>query len=424
MPEIRPIRPWRYSDELKEEIEDLTSPLFDVVSQKQRERLYQNELNSIHLSVPNGDDPFQNAKRIFEKWKNENILIKDPLPGIYVYYQYFSLQGSDKEYCRKGFICNIKAHFWEENKILRHENTIPDAVNDRIHLLETTQLNVSPTHGLYKDDEFLLEKYMDESMLSPIYETEDYQGVRDVLSVIQDKEVIDYFLNTVKGRNIILADGHHRYESSLAYRKKMMEANPDHTGDEEYNFHLIYLTNSSSDDIKILPTHRVIKGLENFDEDVILKKCEEFFTIKELADPFDINQIIAGKKHAFGLIFKDRYFKLRLKENIVDSMHWKFPDVIKHLDLTVLHYFFIQEVLGIPGKIQRNDKHLIFERNFSNCLEMVHDDVAQMALITNEIKMDEILNVCISGYTMPQKSTYFYPKAICGFLFNSIAEED
>lgn len=422
MPEIKPIRAWRYSDEYKKNIEELTSPLFDVVSEKQREKLYQNPLNSIHLSVPKGDNPFLDAKKTFNEWIDRGIIEKDPLPGIYVYYQYFSLPGSDKEYCRKGFICNIKAHYWEENKILRHENTIPKAVNDRIQLLETTKLNVSPTHGLYQDDDFILEKYMDESMKNPIYETEDYQGVKDVLSVIHDYEIIEKFQNTIKGRPIILADGHHRYESSLAYRKKLEEENPNSNGSESYNYHLIYLTNSSSDHLRVLPTHRIIKGLEHFSKDEILKKLDEYFTIRELEDPYSINEIIVGKKHAFGLIFKDSYFKIRLKEGLADGIEWKFPDIVKQLDLTVLHYYFIEKVLGIKGKNQRADDHLEFERNFSTCLSKVMNSEAQIALITNEIKMDDIYEVCYSGFTMPQKSTYFYPKAICGFLFHSLED--
>ena len=424
MPEIQPLKAWRYNKELAKQMDELTSPLFDVVSEKQRDKLYQNEYNSIHLSVPKGEDPFESAFKAFNKWKNEGSIIKDPIPAIYVYYQYFSVPGSVHEMCRKGFICNIKAHFWEEEEILRHENTIPDAVNDRIQLLDKTQLNVSPTHGLYQDDDFILEKYMDESMKYPIYETEDYQGVRDVLSMIHDKEVIKEFVDTIKRKQIILADGHHRYESSLVYRKRQLDSNPESTGNEAFNFHLMYLTNSSSDDLRILPTHRLIKGLEDFKPENILEDLKEYFTVRELEDPFDINQIILGKKFAFGLIFKNAYYKIRLKEHLEETITWNFPDVVKQLDLTVMHYFFIEKVLNIKGKLQRSDKHLEFERNFSTCLSKVHDDEAQIALITNEIKMKEILDVCHSGYTMPQKSTYFYPKAICGFLFSSIAEDN
>ncbi|GAB3814387.1 hypothetical protein GCM10028895_07450 [Pontibacter rugosus] len=138
--------------------------------------MYHHPYSSIHLSVPRGQQPAINAANMLQEWKEQGLLLQDQLPGIYVYYQYFRLPNSDKDYVRKGFICNIKAYDWHENILLRHENTIPSAVNDRIELLEHTALNSSPTHGLYTDTSFILEPYMDESIRTPIYETEDYQG--------------------------------------------------------------------------------------------------------------------------------------------------------------------------------------------------------------------------------------------------------
>jgi len=252
MAEIQPFRAWRYSRRYNESIESLTSPLFDVVSEKQRENLYQNPLNSIHLSVPVGDEPSTEAARILSRWKSDDTLVRDPLPAIYVYYQYFSLPGSKDTYCRKGFICNIRAYDWSEKVLLRHENTIPAAVNDRVDILDSTKLNVSATHGLYTDPSFALEGYMDECMQSPVYDVEDYQGVRDMLGIIQDRNVIQKFVTLLQDKQVILADGHHRYEGSLIYRKKRQEANPDHNGTEGYNFHMMYLTNTEADDLRIL----------------------------------------------------------------------------------------------------------------------------------------------------------------------------
>src|SRR5687768_9215850 len=110
MAEILPIRPWRYHSNLSKKIEDLTAPLFDVVSEKQRRSLYQNPYNSIHLSVPQPPDPADRAARILEEWKKNSVLVQDPIPAIYVYYQHFKIAGDPKSYCRKGFICHIRAY--------------------------------------------------------------------------------------------------------------------------------------------------------------------------------------------------------------------------------------------------------------------------------------------------------------------------
>ncbi|MES2731837.1 MAG: DUF1015 domain-containing protein [Bacteroidota bacterium] len=422
MAEIKPIRAWRYNRELSQNIEQLTSPLFDVVSDRQRETLYKNPYNSIHLSVPlhaNGE-----VQKLLNRWKYENVIEQDQLPGIYVYYQYFSLTGSPAAYVRKGFICHIKAYHWDEKVVLRHENTMPGSVNDRTELLEKTLLNASPTHGLYTDTAFELESYMDESILSPLYETEDYQGVREVLSVIHDAEVIRKFMASLADKAIILADGHHRYEASLAYRRQETAKNPHHTGQEAYNYHLMYLTNTEAHDLQILPTHRLVQNLPAFDAAAFLQKLSTYFTIQEVENPYDVAEIIAGKKWAFGLLLPESAYKLRLKPEVFPTISWKFPPEVKDLDLTVLHYFALYCTLGIAGKDQRSDEHLRYSRNFTECITQVRQGQAQCAFVTNAVSMEEIKQVCASGYTLPPKSTYFYPKVICGFLFSSIQPDE
>jgi uncharacterized protein (DUF1015 family) len=424
MAEIHPVRAWRYRPEYAAHIDDLAAPLFDVVSDKQRQALYQNPLNSIHLSVPEPPEPAQRAARLLAQWKTDRVILQDKLPAIYVYYQYFKLAGSVQEYCRKGFIAHIRAYDWEENVVLRHENTIPKAVNDRIELLARTQLHVSPTHGLFTDDQFTLETYMDEAITRPIYETDDYQGVRDVLAVIHDARIIQKFCDHLASRTIILADGHHRYESSLAYKHEQMKNNPLHTGNEGYNFHLMYFTNTEAGDLRILPTHRIIKSLPGFQEKEVLDRLQTDFIVKPVDTADTLDEVIRGKRWSFGLMFRDNAYAARLKPESLPSMKWPFPEVVKQLDLTVMHYFILEKVLGIAGKEQRTSEHIDFDRSFSDCLQKVIKEEAQMAIITNEISIEEVKSICHSGYTMPQKSTYFFPKVICGFIFTSIQEEE
>jgi uncharacterized protein (DUF1015 family) len=425
MAEIRPFRAWRYNERLSRQIGELTSPLFDVVSEKQLRHLYQNPLNSIHLSVPMGGAlAADNAANTLSSWKAQGIIEQDPLPAIYVYYQYFKVAGSPRSYCRKGFICNIRVYDWDDNVIQRHENTMPKSVNDRIEILAKTQLNVSPTHGLYTDQTFALEKEMDEAITQPILETEDYQGVRDVLAVIHNRHVILKFAEVIKGKKIILADGHHRYEGSLVHKRKSMAANPAHTGEEGYNFHMMYLTNTVSGDFQILPTHRLVDGFPGFSEQRVVDKLKEDFVVTRVEDTDTLNEVIAGKPWTFGILFAETAYKVTLRPESFSKMTWHFPEAVRKLDLTVMHYFIIEKVLGIPGKDQRTSEHVSFDRSFSDCLAKVIRGEAQMAIITQEVTMEEILAVCGSGYTMPQKSTYFYPKAICGFLFGSILQDE
>ena len=420
MAEIKPFRAWRYNSNLTNRIGELTSPLFDVASEKHKAELYGNPYNSIHISIPSGDRPAEKAARILHQWKTEGCLLKDQHPGIYVYYQYFKIPGDPKEYCRKGFICKIRIYDWNDNIILRHENTMPDSVCGQIDLLAATRLNASPTHALYTDETFNLEKHMDECMRDPICETDDYQGTRDVLGIIRDPHTIAAFVDLMSAKQVILADGHHRYAGSLAYMKQQMVSNPAHTGAEPYNYHLTWLTNTESEDLKILPTHRLIKNVDNFDKIHFLEKLAEHFIVKPISNPEDVHEVIAGKKWTFGLMFRENTYQIRLKPDSFGSMRWNFPDEIKRLDLTVLHYFIIQEILGIKGEEQSQTNCIDYERSFAACWAKVITGEAQLALITNELSINDVKKVCVSGCTLPQKSTYFWPKAVCGFVFSSI----
>ncbi|MFY0598687.1 MAG: DUF1015 domain-containing protein [Cyclobacteriaceae bacterium] len=424
MAEIKPIRPWRYNTQKGLEISNLSAPLFDVVSDEQRENLYSDPFNSIHLSVPKGENPSLSASKTLDKWKKEGMILQDNLPAIYVYYQYFSLSGSPKEYCRKGFICNIKIHEWHEKVILRHESTMPFSVKDRLSILEKTELNVSPTHGLYTDAQKEIESYLDESIKSPLYETEDYQGVRDVMSVIHDSTIIQRIQQIILDKQIILADGHHRYESSLIHMQERRSSNPLHNGNEGYNYHLMYFTNTESEDLRILPTHRLVKNVENFSKEDLLHSLSEYFDVKQIENVSDINEIIQGKKWTFGLLAENQAYRISLKKDKFDTISWNFPDQIKQLDLTVMHYFVFEKILNIKGKKQTESNNISFERNFAKCVSQVITGKEQFALITKDISIEDVKQTCYSGYTMPQKSTYFYPKVISGFLFSSIKEDE
>lgn len=422
MAEILPLKAWRYADALTPKIEELTAPLFDVVSARQRQLLYENPLNSIHLSVPQGDDPAQKALETLNKWKSEGIIHQDSQPGIYVYYQYFRLPGEHDERCRKGFIAQIKAYDWSDQIILRHENTIVSAVNDRIDLLKITQIQASPTHGLYEDPNEQLEKYMDDAITNPMYELEDYQGVREVMAVIRDPEIIRHFLSVLKDKQVILADGHHRLEGAIEYRKSMRGELPGMQW-KGFDYHLMYLTNTSGNHLKILPTHRLFYGLE-IAQASFLEKIRDWFEVKKFADPEELGAYAFHKPHTFGLVMGEQSYTLHLKSDKIDQINLHLPESIRKLDLVVLHEVLFARIINIPVADQRNSDQIVYERNFSKCIHEVRSGRASFAVITRELEMEQILEVCRSGEVMPQKSTYFYPKALGGLLFASIKQDE
>lgn len=422
MAEILPLKAWRYSLELSPTIEQLTSPLFDVVSARQRELLYENPINSIHLAVPKGDQPHIEASEILQKWKSEGVIIQDNEPAIYVYYQYFRLPGEKIERCRKGFIAQIKAYDWDEEVIFHHENTILSSVNDRMELLGATEIQASPTHGLYEDPQEQLEGYMDEAIQNPLYELEDYQGVREVLAMITETEVIRKFVEVLKDKSVILADGHHRLQGAISYRKSMQGKLPDRQW-KGYDYHLMYLTNTMGNHLKILPTHRLFYGLE-MSADELLLKLGDWFDVKTIADPTDFEAYVFHKVHTFGLLIGEESYLLQFKESRFSEINTQLPESIRKLDLAVLHEVLFDRLLAISLEEQRKSDQIVYERNFSRCIQEVRSGKASFAIITREVELAQVMEVCKSGEVMPQKSTYFYPKALSGLLFASIKQEE
>jgi uncharacterized protein (DUF1015 family) len=367
------------------------------------------------------------AQRLAE-WQAAGVLRQDGLPGLYVYYQYFRLPGEARERCRKGFMAHIRAYDWQEGVVLRHENTLPGAVNDRAELLAALQFQTSATHGLYRDETFALEQLMDEAIQDPLCQTEeDYQGARDVLAVIQDAATIRRFQRALVQQQIILADGHHRYEGSLAYRQaRELAAGPGgYTGRELWNYHLMYLTNAASDDLRILPTHRVLRELPgNLGDEELLARLVPYFVVQPQAEAQDLPEIIAGRRWAFGLYLGNgAAYKLRLRPEVHAELNWDTTPEVKDLDLTVLHFFVLEKVLGIVGaEAQRSWPGVAYVRGLAECLQQVDRGQARAAFITNEVTMAQVQAVCYSGAVMPAKSTFFYPKTLAGLLFTSLED--
>lgn len=411
MAEIRPFHGWRYSKKAGK-LEDLTSPLFDISEKSLLEQLYKNPCNINHLFLPS--DPAEAEKKI-GLWKQEKIFVRDPLPAMYVYSQLFQSGQTGKQKEIRGFICNVRLHEWEEGVILRHENIMPHSVSHRVEILEKTSMHFCPLHALYTDPARRLEPYILESAATPLASVTDLHGVTHTLSVIHDLKVIKEFAKVISKIPLILADGHHRYEAALKYYRE--------SGKREgpAAYHPMFLTNTESNDLEIYPTHRLIKNIAGWSKEAFLRKLNEYFLVDTIDDPYSMEKVLEGKKHAFGLIFRDLSLFIRLKPGAMAEMKWKFPPQIKELDLTVLHYFIVEKGLGIEGKDQKNSKNINFSFNFTKTVSNVLQGEYQLGIITRAVSKEEIKEVCYSGYTLPHKSTYFYPKVLCGMVSTSIA---
>ncbi len=428
MADIRPFRSWRYNPGKISDINLKFSPLFDVVTPEQLAFLYSIENNSIHLSVPKS---MMDAVNKLREWKSKEIIVQDTVPNVFVYYQDFSVYGKSEKFTRKGFVCMVRMngrHDKRANDIVLHEDTIASSVNDRIALLENTMLNVSPTHGLYNDPGFQLEPLMDRCMENPEYEYMDYQGVINKLAIVSNEKDIRIFVSAMRGRKIYLADGHHRLAGSQAVQDKFRKNPAGLPADSMVNYHSMYLTNLCSDDLQILPIHRVLTPGEMMPtiEDFLLK-FSGFFVIHEATlhrEPLYAE--LARKKGCIGMIFDGRQFVLEMKNDAdrILSNPLPIPDQVKLLDYTVVHYFIFDRIFGLRYETQSSVSGIRYEKDYYSAVKAADRGKPEVSFVVNGIGMKEMLSVCESGALMPRKSTYFYPKVLCGLVFASIDDKE
>ena len=265
MAAIIPFRGWRYNPAMTEAISEMFSPLSDVLNPSLLQNLYKIPHNSVHVSIPQTQ---QDAVKRLKEWKKEGVIRQDSVAAIYVLYQHFRLPNDNKWFIRKGFMALVRLTPDAEDIVI-HENTITASVQSRAHYLAESMMNIVPTHGLYEDNSFLLEEIMDKYMENEVlYEYDDIQNVKNRFAMITNSEEIAHFQKVVESRVIYLADGHHRLESSRMLQKELLEKG-EITEKALANYHLMYLSNMSSDDLRILPTHRIWKppidaGIEKY----------------------------------------------------------------------------------------------------------------------------------------------------------------
>jgi uncharacterized protein (DUF1015 family) len=416
MAEIIPFRAWRYNEAAVEDIHRKFSPLFDVVDEEQMAELYQIPNNSIHISVPRS---LEEAVEKWRVWREGGVVKQDPLPGFYLCYQDFVRNG--RAYTRKGVVAMIRL---QPQDIILHEDVLPHSVNDRIALLAATHLNVAPTHGLYHDPDFALEAMMDLYMKDPIHAYIDYQGVTNRFAVVQHPADIALIQRILADRKVYLADGHHRLESSYAWQARALGTNSDSPllpTQRMANYHLIYLTNLCGDDLRILPTHRVVPDLPVTDWPTALAPWFDVETVALAA--LDPAQLPAGEHFVCGIVTPSGAWRVRLRDGIQPEslINRDLPKALKRLDYTLLHEFILEQIGGISYPDQLGGQ-VRYEKNMDRAMTAPQTEGAAAAFIMREVSVQTMLDICDSGAKMPPKSTFFSPKVVCGMVYASVED--
>jgi len=464
MAKITPLRGILYNPEMIGDLARVMAPPYDVISPDLQDTLYKRHpYNMVRLIqgkvYPDdrpGRDRYTRASEWFRRWQEEGVLVRDKRPSLYYYTQTYRLEwgyennlpsppfskggkgGFQGERTRRGFIALVRLEDFTSGVVIPHERTLFGPKRDRLILLEATRANLCPVFSLYPEPQKTINNLLEENTPGPpLYEVTDDERVINRLWRVTNAKVIKRVVDGMADKPLFIADGHHRYETALRFRDIMRERVKGFTGEEVFNYVMMYLCNMDDEGIEILPTHRVIHGIPGFIPRAFLVNCSHFFDIEEIR--FDITTEPGIRKafyrrveergretNAFGLFIRglDSYFVLTLKDRDVMGNVFgdTIPEVYRSLDVTILHSLILQRLLGIDHQAQERETNIIYVRGRDEALELVRKEERQLAFILNPTRMEEIKAVALSGHVMPQKSTYFYPKPLTGLVINPIIE--
>lgn len=426
---IKPFRGMRFDTEKAGELKTLCCPPYDIISEEERkEFIKQNEYNVIRLELPKeGEDVYARAGEVLDMWRAKGILIHEDKPAIYIYEMEFNAY--NKRRSVKGMIARVKVEEFSKGVILPHEFTLSKAKTDRFNLMKATNCNFSQIYALYMDSEHTTLKTIDEqSDFDAQYEFTDDDNITHRLWVCTDEAVIAKLINDFADRKLYIADGHHRYETAVNYRNWCRENGISKEGDPQ-DYQMIYLVDMEHPGLIVFPTHRMVRDLESFDKDKVLKSCEEYFDIEKYTSVGNMNTVLTkqykeGKKAFAFYCGKGEWYLLTLKDlAVMDSVLPELSPASRQLDVSVLHSLVLEKTMGIDKENMANQINLTYTKFFEEAIMKVDKGEFQCSFILNPTRVTEIRDVAAAGEKMPQKSTYFYPKMITGMVMNDISVE-
>ncbi len=433
MAHIRPFRAFRYDPGQVALAEVVTQP-YDKITPEMQARYYRSSpYNLVRIILglrQETDDDRQNvysrAAYDFRDWRQKGLLRQDAGPSIYVHSQTFRLPGSSKELERRGFIALGHLEDYSAGVVFRHEQTLSKPKAERLNLLRATRAHFGQLFMLYEDGGEI------ESMLAPkanpdIDITDEY-GVMHRLWRIGDRTVIEAVQAAMKDKKLIIADGHHRYETALAYRDERRQANGGASQDDApFEFVMMTFVNMNSSALCILPTHRVVHSLPSFSAESFRQAAHSFFDVDEAEASINASGASAILREAgragttILAITADRAFLLHHPiPNAAPEVFAGMSLRQQALDVVQLHKCLLEKVLRLSEESIRNQQNLSYVRDAAEALSIVRSGRANIAFLINPCRMAQVSNVAFAGEVMPQKSTDFYPKLLSGLTIYAL----
>ncbi len=443
MARIVPFRGILYDPEKVPDLKAVITPPHDVISVNEQQEFYerhpQNMIRLILGKVYPEDTEYHNrytrAAKFFHDWLDEGILRQDKEPALYVTEIDYGMDG--KVRTRFGFIALVGLERFEKGIIRPHEKTFSATNVDRLKLLEASRANFSPIFSLFSDPENEVFRSLRRGIegLRPDRDFEDLMGYQHRVWRVIDHEIQREIGQMLTDRSLYIADGHHRYETALEYRNRIMSQQPSVGPDDPCNFVMMYLTSMHDPGLAIHAAHRVLCNVDRAPMENFIHKASAYFDIETLDfDSLNRKQIekaflskvrAGGNGIVIGATLRDAkgFYVLRVKEGVVDHLFGQeIPGPLRRLDVTAVTKLVLQEILGLNGAALDDERCILYTSRADKALDAIHSGKCAIALILNPTRLEQVQAVSDAGLIMPRKSTYFYPKVMTGLVINKIGD--
>jgi uncharacterized protein (DUF1015 family) len=430
MVDIAPLKPLRYAPETYAQV---VAPPYDVIDAELRARLgARDPHNVVHVDLPagDGDARYARARELFQAWQREGVLVRETTPAYFRYAQTFEPPGGGARVTRKGFFALVRAVPYEARQVLPHERTLTGAKQDRIALSRATRAMLSPQFMLYSDPTRKLDADLDSGTPFAEFQTDD--GVAHRIQKISDPAVVARITAALQGSTLLIADGHHRYETAIAMAKELseearLEGRASPHGEHLYTFAL--LANGDDPSLVVFATHRLVHSLPGFDFDDMVERARELFDVEPVSGGIDAARraLEHTRRPAVCAVGKgDRCVLLVLREGVNLARHpvlGKRPAVVRETSVALLHDGILEHVLGITPEAQAAKTNLRYVQDPRKGTAELESGAAQVLFLMNPTPVSTVRRVSEAGEVMPQKSTFFYPKVPSGLFFHTLQAE-
>ncbi len=436
MAEIAPLTPLRYNlSKLPAGLAGVVAPPYDVIGDKERTDLCARDPhNVVRLILPqeingDGDAKYGRAAKLLAEWRESEVLVRDTEPALYRYDQTFlppSPGGENKAITRRGFLALVKLVPFADGIVLPHERTLSGPKEDRLKLFRATKTNLSPGFMLYRDPSGALEAPLETGAVVTAFSTED--GIHHVLAKVTAPDALRAIVDGIAKSTLLIADGHHRYETALRYAGEVGQAQPGAGPRAAHRYFMTFLVNGDDPNLVVFPTHRYVHSLASFAFEALVERAKATFEVTPLEAGIDAAGILKAIRGQSGPAMacattdgRAAVFVLRGDVNLAQHPTLgKYPDVLRRTDVAILHAGILEHLLGITPEAQAAKTNLLYPQDARAALADLRAGTGQVLFLMNPTPVADVRQVAEAGEVMPQKSTFFFPKVLTGLAIHTL----